>query len=447
MHLTRSEPTGITMIRAACILGTILLLTPLHAEPTPRVDRSFGTAFQKEQATGTLAILDPTSAALRVWNPERAKQRFIPASTFKIANALIGLDTGTVKSPDEILPYGGKPQLFKEWEHDMSLKDGMRVSAVPIYQELARRIGPERMAAGVKALNYGNMETGKVIDRFWLDGPLTISATEQVEFIRRLLADELPLKKETMQQVRAIVSTEKFEHGTVHFKTGWCTATKPQIGWIVGWVTWGGTHTPFALNIDMSGLDEAPKRMAILKECLLSLGPPPWNTVFFYPDFYTPGNEHLRKQEYGKAKDSPETQQQAAEFLEKTFTGIRLSLLQYTSKQGREFTCRVKREWRIEDAELLATYMGFFSRTFPVQVPRWPEPRTLRAVLYEFEGSDPVSILTHYTFDRPEIRQVKATRAAHGVKIEISGPGLMSEQMPPESFFEFFKDASDVPQR
>jgi beta-lactamase class D len=256
------------MTRAACILGTILLFTPLHAEPTPRVDRSFGTAFQKEQATGTLAILDPTSAVLRVWNPERAKQRFIPASTFKIANALIGLDTVTVKSPDEILPYGGKPQLFKEWEHDMSLKDGMRVSAVPIYQELARRIGPERMAAGVKALNYGNMETGKVIDRFWLDGPLTISATEQVEFIRRLLADELPLKKETMKQVRDIVSTEPSDHGLIHYKTGWGTATTPQIGWIVGWVEQGERKLPFALNIDMADLEDAPKRMAILKACL-----------------------------------------------------------------------------------------------------------------------------------------------------------------------------------
>lgn len=261
------------MTRSACILGTILLLTPLHSEPVPREAPAFGEAFKKEQATGTLAILDPTTGTLKIWNPERAKQRFIPASTFKIANALIGLDTGAVKSPDEILPYGGKPQLFKEWEHDMSIKDAMRVSAVPIYQELARRIGSERMAAGLKALNYGNMETGKVIDRFWLDGPLTISATEQVEFIRRFVADELPLKKETMQQVRDIVSTEPSDHGIIHYKTGWGTATTPQIGWIVGWVEQGEHKLPFALNIDMADLKDASKRMAILKACLKEASP------------------------------------------------------------------------------------------------------------------------------------------------------------------------------
>jgi beta-lactamase class D len=124
------------------------------------------------------------------------------------------------------------------------------------------------MAKGVKSLDYGNADPGKVIDRFWLDGPLMISATEQAVFLRRLLADDLPLEKETMQQVRGILSTEPSPSGLIHFKTGWCTATTPQIGWIVGWVDRNGSHHPFALNIDMADLKDAPKRMLILKDCL-----------------------------------------------------------------------------------------------------------------------------------------------------------------------------------
>jgi beta-lactamase class D len=114
------------------------------------------------------------------------------------------------------------------------------------------------------------MEIGKAIDRFWLDGPLMISAAEQVEFLRRLLADDLPLKKETMKEVRAILSTERSGTGLIYYKTGWCTTTTPRIGWIVGWVEEGGASHPFALNIDMADLKEAPKRMLILKECLRS---------------------------------------------------------------------------------------------------------------------------------------------------------------------------------
>ena len=75
----------------------------------------------------------------------RAKKRFTPASTFKIANSLIGLDVSAVKSVDEVLPYGGKPQRIKEWERDMGLREAIKMSNVAIYQELARRIGIERM--------------------------------------------------------------------------------------------------------------------------------------------------------------------------------------------------------------------------------------------------------------------------------------------------------------
>jgi beta-lactamase class D len=256
---------------AACSLFSIISLCPLPAEsapPAPREIAAFGPAFEKQKVVGTFVLLDPATGDMPVWNPERARTRFIPASTFKIANSLIALDTGTVKGLDEILPYGGKPQPFKEWEQDLPLREAIKVSSVPVYQELARRIGQERMAAGVKALAYGNADTGKVIDRFWLDGPLMISATEQVEFLRRLLADELPLKKETMQQVRGILSTEPSASGLIHFKTGWCTATTPQIGWIVGWVDRNRSQHPFALNIDMTDLKDAPKRMLILKDCL-----------------------------------------------------------------------------------------------------------------------------------------------------------------------------------
>ena len=258
-------------MKLAATLAALCLLPLAIAdagEPDIKEEPALGKAFAKEQVTGTFVLLDSSSNSLRVWNVERAQRRFIPASTFKIANSLIGLDTGTVKDLDEVLPYGGKPQPFKDWERDLSLREAIKVSSVPVYQELARRIGPERMAAGVKALGYGNMEIGNAIDRFWLDGPLMISATEQVEFLRRLLADDLPLKKETMKEVRGILSTERSGTGLISYKTGWCTTTTPRIGWIVGWVEEAGACRPFALNIDMADLKEAPKRMLIVKECL-----------------------------------------------------------------------------------------------------------------------------------------------------------------------------------
>ncbi len=258
---------------ATFLIALFLATRARSGAPAPEIRElpALGAHFTKQSVTGTFILLDPAAKKIHAWNPARAATRFIPASTFKIANSLIGLETGAVKSLDEVLPYGGKPQLFKEWEQDLPLREAIKVSSVPVYQELARRIGQQRMADGVKSLAYGNMETGQAIDRFWLDGPLKISALEQLEFIRRLLADELPLKKNTMRQVRGIVSTEASDHGLIHFKTGWCTAGEPQIGWLVGWIERGGSHHPFALNIDMANLRDAPKRMLILKECLASI--------------------------------------------------------------------------------------------------------------------------------------------------------------------------------
>jgi beta-lactamase class D len=94
----------------------------------------------------------------------------VPASTFKIPNSIIALETGVVK--DAIILHGGKPQPFREWKKDMSMREAIALSAVPIYQELARRIGLDRYHEWLLRLYFGNGETGTVVDRFWLNARL-----------------------------------------------------------------------------------------------------------------------------------------------------------------------------------------------------------------------------------------------------------------------------------
>lgn len=229
--------------------------------------------FQDKGVTGTFVFFDVGTDTMFVSNEARAKKRFTPASTFKIANSLIGLDVGAVKSVDEVLPYGGKPQRIKDWERDMGLREAIKVSNVPIYQELARRIGIERMREGVKKLGYGNMEIGSVVDRFWLDGPLAISAVEQAEFLAKLATGSLPIDPNAMRAVKEITLLEKTDTYALHAKTGWLVGpTPPQIGWWVGWIERDNKVYPFALNIDMLKDEDAAKRIAIGRECLKALG-------------------------------------------------------------------------------------------------------------------------------------------------------------------------------
>lgn len=228
--------------------------------------------FDAAGLQGTFVLYDATADRFSGHQRERAETRYIPASTFKIPNSLVGLSVGAVQSVDEILPYGGQPQRFKEWEQDMGLRTAIRVSNVPVYQELARRIGLERMGAAVHKLNYGNGEVGNVVDRFWLLGPLQISAIEQAQFLARLAQGQLPFPQDAQAQVREIAQLERGDGWTLYGKTGWADSYDPDVGWWVGWVRKGDNIYSFALNVDMPNEGDAAKRIGLGKESLKVLG-------------------------------------------------------------------------------------------------------------------------------------------------------------------------------
>ena len=206
------------------------------------------------------------------FNRKRAQTRYFPASTFKIPNSLIGLANAAVADVDEILPYGGGPQPIKSWERDMPLREAIIVSNVPVYQELARRIGLERMGELVKNLEYGNMDIGDSVDTFWLSGPLQITAIEQTQFLARLARAHLPVPAGVISQVHEITLLEQGEGWKLHGKTGWATRAEPPVGWWVGWVERGAERYSFALNIDIQEQRDLQKRIDVGKACLRALG-------------------------------------------------------------------------------------------------------------------------------------------------------------------------------
>jgi beta-lactamase class D len=262
--------TGFRVIGMA-VAFTCLVLGTASAESIverPDLDAVFG----EQKMRGAFVLLDVAADEMTMVNRARAERRYMPASTFKIPNSLIALETGVVRDENEIIPYGGKKQPIKEWERDMGLRDAIRISNVPVYQEVARRIGLERMQAMVERLGYCNRQIGTVIDRFWLDGPLEISAVEQTRFMARLARRQLPLSARSQTIVRDIIRLEERDGATLYGKTGWATATKPGIGWLVGWVERGDTVRTYALNVDMASVQDAPKRLVIVREMLQRLG-------------------------------------------------------------------------------------------------------------------------------------------------------------------------------
>lgn len=228
--------------------------------------------FINSGINGTFVLYDVNARKYIGYDKNRAEKRFVPVSTFKIPNTLIGLSVGAVKSVDEIIPYTGDPNPFiKAWAKDMGLREAIVVSNVPIYQELARRIGLERMRDGIERLDYGNQQIDSAVDTFWLTGPLKISAIEQTLFLAKLAQGALPFPQELQRSVREITLLDSGSNWELHGKTGWENAPDKGIGWWVGWVQKNGRIYAFALNIDIQKESDADERLKLGKECLKAL--------------------------------------------------------------------------------------------------------------------------------------------------------------------------------
>jgi beta-lactamase class D OXA-286 len=230
------------------------------------------TAFENIQTTGVLITYDGKNFQKYGNDLSRVDQRYIPASTFKMLNALIGIQHHKT-SPNEVFKWDGQKRAFRSWEKDLTLAEAMQASAVPVYQELARRIGLKLMASEVKRVGYGNQNIGTQVDNFWLVGPLEITPVEEVKFAYALAKQQLPFDPSTQQQVRDMLLIENVQGTRIYAKSGWGMDVNPQVGWWTGWVEQpNGQVTAFSLNMEMKKAEHADARKAIVYQALQQLG-------------------------------------------------------------------------------------------------------------------------------------------------------------------------------
>jgi beta-lactamase class D len=202
---------------------------------------------------------------------ERSGEGRLPASTFKVANSLIALETGVVADADQdVFKWDGVKRPMEAWNKDHTLRSAIAASAVPVYQEIARRIGEERMHKYVDLLDYGNKDIGGGIDQFWLTGSLRIDPVQQVDFLDRLRRGVLPISKRSQEIVRDILPITKVGDTIIRAKSGLLGAERgqPSLGWMVGWAEKGEARTVFALNMDCHEQRHIASRMTLALACL-----------------------------------------------------------------------------------------------------------------------------------------------------------------------------------
>jgi beta-lactamase class D len=230
-------------------------------------------AFAAQGVAGTFVLYRPALDRFEVLDSARARTPFRPASTFKIANALIALDAVTLRDQHEVFRWDGKPKMRRAWERDHTLDSGMRESVVWMFQEIARRTGKARMKEGVHRLEYGNEDIGGGIDLFWLQGNLRISAMEQVDFLRRLREGRLDTEARSARLVRNALAMERTADYTLYAKTGSTGGTRDAVAWWIGWIEQGGAPVAyFAMNYAPGPRTPYAARFAIGRAILREAG-------------------------------------------------------------------------------------------------------------------------------------------------------------------------------
>lgn len=221
--------------------------------PAPKkvVNENFQKHLDKAHLNGVIVIFDPQTKTYYSNDFKRSEKGYLPASTFKIPNSIIALETGVVEDENTFFKWDGKKRYFKMWEKDMIFKDAYKKSCLPCYQEIARDIGIQRMKDNVKKLEYGNMifEESSV-DDFWITGDSKITAMQQIDFLSRLYYEKLPISKRTYQILKPIMQIDEKPNYTLSGKTGWSKEEDFNLGWFVGYLKKGDDVYFMATNVD-----------------------------------------------------------------------------------------------------------------------------------------------------------------------------------------------------
>ncbi len=254
----------------------LILLIPLNV--SAQID--FEKIKSDYQITGSVTLYDLKEDHWIFSDEQDSKTGTLPASTFKIMNSLIALETGVVKDEHELIKwvgiqnvdtvyYGYRPDIYK----DMDLTEALAKSAVWVHLELAKKIGREKYKHYLTKCNYGNLDFSEKGIDFWNFGSFAITPVEQIKFIKKLYEGKLPFSKRTMDIVKKIMLTETGKDYQIRAKTGMGVKPGETFGWWVGYVERNNNVYFFATRIRTVSysMEFAQKRKDVTKAVLKQL--------------------------------------------------------------------------------------------------------------------------------------------------------------------------------
>jgi beta-lactamase class D len=243
-------------------------------------DDSLKKYFDSTGVRGCFGLFDNGKGEFSIYNLTRFRDSaYTPASTFKIINSLVGLQTGRATNEKTVFQWDSTKKSREECQKDMTMEDAFRLSCVPWYQQLASKIGKDTMQRWLDSLGYasknGQFKIADNLETFWLDNSMTITADEQLGMVKRLYFNQLPFQRRPQEIVRGMMKWEDNSNYQLSYKTGWgFLPDGHSLGWVVGWIEENKHPYFFVLQVESADKEADLKaiRMRILKGILKQYG-------------------------------------------------------------------------------------------------------------------------------------------------------------------------------
>ncbi len=220
---------------------------------------------------GSFVLYDMAQDTWNIYDIDRAALRVSPDSTYKIYDALIGLEAGIITPEDSTMEWNRELYPFQEWNADQTLQSAMSASVNWYFQEIDKQLGTSAIDRYIREIRYGNENTKGGLSSYWMESSLKISPIEQVELLRKLYENSLGFRTKNIDTVKDSILLSSSESGNLYGKTGTgCIDGKDVNGWFVGYVEAPDNTWFFAANIaandDASGNSAAEITRHILSK-------------------------------------------------------------------------------------------------------------------------------------------------------------------------------------
>ena len=247
----------ICLFVSTVIIGCVPLLsvyasdqTGYHFDTTRKNITQLNLSSNFGNYTGSFVLYDQATDKWNIYNIDNASTRIPPNSTYKIYDALLGLESGIITPEHSTFTWNGEPCPFDSWESDQDLTSAMHNSVNWYFQAIDSQAGFQSVKTFLQTINYGNQNTGTNLNLYWTDFSLKISPIEQVELLQNFYQNNFHFDRKNIQAVKNALLLSTTSSGSLYGKTGTGRVNGKDVnGWFVGYIESDNNTYYFATNI------------------------------------------------------------------------------------------------------------------------------------------------------------------------------------------------------